>query len=46
MFDTLLGSSEERILVEALVGLETFEGFEVQTRKELKVHFEIVKPEV
>ena len=46
MLDTLLGSSEKRILVEALAGLETLEGLEVQIREELEVHYEIVKPKV
>ena len=31
MLDTLLGSSEEKILVEALAGLEILEGLKVQT---------------
>ena len=46
MLNKLPGSSEERILVEALAGLGTLEGFEIQTREELEVHSEIVKPEV
>ena len=46
MFDTLSGSSEERILVEVLAGLETLEGLEIQIQKEFEVHFEIVKSEV
>ena len=46
MLDTLSGSSEERILVKALTGLETLEGLKVQTREELEVHYKIVKPEV
>ena len=46
MLDMLLGSSEERILVEALAGLETLEGLKVQIREELEVHSEIVKSEV
>ena len=46
MLDMLLGSSEERISVEALAGLENLEGLKVQIRKELEVHSEIVKSEV
>ena len=46
MLDMLPGSSEERILVEALAELETFEGLEVQIREELEVHYEIMKFEV
>ena len=42
MLDTLPGSSEERILVEALTGLEILEGLVVQTREELEAHSDIV----
>ena len=40
------GSSEERILVEALMGLGTLERLGVRTREELEVHSEIVEPDV
>ena len=46
MLDMLPELSEERILVEALAGLETLKGLEVRTREELEVPSEIVKPEV
>ena len=46
MLDTLSRSSEERILGEAVAGLEILKGLEVQTREELKVRSEIVKLEV
>ena len=46
MHDTLSETSEGKILVEALAGLGIPEGLEVQTREELEVHSEIVKPEV
>ena len=46
MLDMLPGSWEERILVEALAGLETLERLEVQTQEELETHSEIVKSKV
>ena len=46
MLDMLLGLSEKRIPIEALAGLETFEGLEVQIREELEVHSKIVKSKV
>ena len=46
MFSMLPRSSVERILVEALAGLGTLRGLEIQTRDEFEVHTEIVKPEM